>query len=184
MDRSAIPKLRVRVAQPCPSSLFVWICGGWQNGKARAVDLYPCSSSGTYILSKTCRQVGRKVHIFIYVGILANRIQQSRCLQFFSKVTGRAALFTRVSRCGVRLCCPSHVCPTFSRLKSLCPFCTRYWVAVKNGRIDFGVGESFGQHIVLSYRDKDPPIEVLQIAHSGGRPARHPPTRSNACTAW
>ena len=36
----------------------------------------------------------------------------------------------------------------------------RYWIAVKNGRIDFGVGSSCGQQTVLSHRDAEDPIEV------------------------
>lgn len=36
----------------------------------------------------------------------------------------------------------------------------RYWIAVKNGRIDFGVGDTCGQHTVLSYQDPEAPIEV------------------------
>ncbi|CAM9430213.1 unnamed protein product [Ectocarpus fasciculatus] len=36
----------------------------------------------------------------------------------------------------------------------------RYWVAVKNGRLDFGVGDVCGQRTVLSYQDTDSPIEV------------------------
>ncbi|CAM9186151.1 unnamed protein product, partial [Hapterophycus canaliculatus] len=36
----------------------------------------------------------------------------------------------------------------------------RYWVAVKNGRVDFGVGDICGQRTVLSYQDPESPIEV------------------------
>lgn len=38
----------------------------------------------------------------------------------------------------------------------------RYWIAVKNGRIDFGVGDNCGQHTVLSYQDPEYPIEVCR----------------------
>lgn len=39
-------------------------------------------------------------------------------------------------------------------------FSVRYWVAVRNGRVDFGVGDVGGLHTVLSYQDEDTPIEV------------------------
>eukprot|EP00903_Cladosiphon_okamuranus_P019531 g17962.t1 len=39
----------------------------------------------------------------------------------------------------------------------------RYWVAVKNGRVDFGVGDVCGQRTVLSYQDADSPIEVRYL---------------------
>ncbi|CAM9095482.1 unnamed protein product [Pylaiella littoralis] len=39
----------------------------------------------------------------------------------------------------------------------------RYWVAVRNGRVDFGVGDDCGQRTVLSYQDADSPIEVRYV---------------------
>lgn len=42
-------------------------------------------------------------------------------------------------------------------------FSGRYWVAVKHGRVDFGVGDVCGQRTVLSYQDADSPIEVLRF---------------------
>ncbi|CAM9887551.1 unnamed protein product, partial [Ectocarpus sp. 4 AP-2014] len=39
----------------------------------------------------------------------------------------------------------------------------RYWVAVKHGRLDFGVGDVCGQRTVLSHQDKESPIEVRYV---------------------
>lgn len=57
-----------------------------------------------------------------------------------------------------------------TRLVAVSLLWRRYWVAVKHGRVDFGVGDVCGQHTVLSYQDPDSPVEVhTYVLCVGGR---------------